>query len=184
VNRHNRRRAEDFKSGPDDGPRPTDKGTGPKGTLTNESPSMTPPPDQSTLLEQRLSYRVRAWIADGRSTDTEFTLPGLRGWMLCQTWPFPAPSAWLECLAVLSWSAICVIDTDPDQELVVRTEFARQLEYLDGTSIRRPVSLDAFRLEQTRIDLYTSLRKAAEPGSSRREFFGLPRFNSADRLAR
>jgi hypothetical protein len=141
-------------------------------------------PQPSTLLEQRLSYRVRAWVADGRSIDTEFTLPGLRGWMLCQTWPSPAPTAWLECLAVLSWSAICMIDTEPDRELNIRQELARQLEYLDGASDRRPSSLDAFRLEQTRLDLYASLRKAAEPGSSRREFFGLPRFNTADKLTR
>jgi hypothetical protein len=145
---------------------------------------MTPLPVSSTLLEQRLAYRVRAWVADGRSLDAEFTLTGLRGWMLCQTWPFPAPTAWLECLAILSWAAICMIETEPDRESIVREELARQLDYLDGASARRPASLDAFRLEQTRIDLYSNLRKAAEPGSTRREFFGLPRFNSAERLTR
>lgn len=138
--------------------------------------------DPIAQLEQQLAYRVRACVAGGRTIDTEFTLPGLRGWMLCQRWPDPAPSAWLECLAVLSWSAICAIDADPDQEVVIRGELARQLEYLDGAHVRRPQSLDAFRFEQTRLELYNSLRKAAEPGSSRREFFGLPRFNAADKL--
>lgn len=143
---------------------------------------MKPSPNPIAQLEQQLAYRVRAYLAAGRTQDAVFSLPGFRGWILCQTWPSPAPSAWLECLAVLSWSAICAIDADPEREVIVRGELSRQLDYLDGANVRRPASLDAFRSEQTRDDLYTSLRKAAEPGSSRREFFGLPRFNAADKL--
>lgn len=142
---------------------------------------MTQSPKSIAQLEQQLAYRVRAYLGAGRTQEALFTLPGLRGWMLCQTWPFPAPSAWLECLAVLSWSAICAIDADPKQESMVRNELARQLDYLDGVGVRRPASLDAFRSERTRTELYASLRKAAEPGSSRRVFFGLPRFNPADK---
>jgi hypothetical protein len=172
----------DVEVGLDHEPISSNEAAGPKGSQTDEGLSMTPPRDPTSLLEQRLEYRVRAYAAGGRAMDAEFTLLGLRGWMLCQPWPFPAPSAWLECLAVLSWSAICSIDLEPEREGVVRNELARQLEYLDGADTLRPTSLDAFRLEQTRIDLYTSLSNAAKPGSSHRERFGLPRFNAADKL--
>jgi hypothetical protein len=143
---------------------------------------MTPLPDPNVFLEQRLAYRVREYVAGGRSIDDPFTLAGLRTWMLCQAWPFPASSARLECLAVLSWSAICVIESEPEREVTVRNELSQQLAYLEDASARRPVSLDAFRAEQTCIAIYASLRKAAEPGSRRRELLGLPRFGDPDKL--
>jgi hypothetical protein len=145
---------------------------------------MTPLPDPNTLLEQRLAYRVRAYVAGGRAMDAEFTLPGLQGWMLCQAWPLPPPTAWLECLAVLAWSAICSIENDPDREQSVRDELARQMGYLEGGETPRPASLDQFRLENVRLDLYASLRQAAEPGSSRRRLLGLPRFAASDKATR
>jgi hypothetical protein len=139
---------------------------------------MTRHADPDSNLEQQLAYRVAACLADARTTDPTFTLPGLRGWMLCQRWPEAALSARLECLAVLTWSAICSIDADPDQEPSVLKELAWQIEYLGGVRALRPASLDAFQSVQARRDLYGSLRKAAEPGLSRREFFGLPRFDT------
>lgn len=142
------------------------------------------PPDPNTFLEQRLDYRVRAYAAGGRAMDVEFALAGLRVWMLSQTWPFPAPSAWLECLAALSWSAICAIDAEPEREANVRSELARQLDCLEVTAARRPTSLDELRSGQTCTDLYTSLRQAAEPGSLRRELLGLPRSGAADKATR
>lgn len=145
---------------------------------------MTSLPDPNTLLEQRLDYRVRAYIAGGRTVDPEFTLPGLRSWMLSQIWPLPAPSDWLECVAVLCWSAICSIESESEREVAVRNELRGQMDYLDGASPRRPRSLDAFRSEETRSELYASLRNAAAPGSARRESSGLPRFNAADKGTR
>lgn len=135
-----------------------------------------------TRLEQQLAYRVHAYLAEGRQQDSVFSLPALRMWMLGQTWPFPVPSTRLECLAVLSWSAICAIEAEPEREVVIRGELGRQMDYLDGANVRRPVSLDAFQPAQARIALYTNLRTAAEPGSSRRQIVGLPRFNAADKL--
>ncbi len=128
-------------------------------------------------LEQQLSYRLRAYVDGGRNQDSIFTLSGLRSWMLCQAWPTPSSSAELEVLAVLGWSAICAIDDEPEQEVAVRGELGRQLDYLHGASVRRPASLDAFHAQQARQGLYRQLQRAAEPGSSRRAFFGLPRFN-------
>ena len=149
---------------------------------SNERSTVTPPPDPHAFLEQRLAYRLREYVAGGRAVDDQFTFAGLRTWMLYQAWPFPASSDWLESLAVLTWSAICLIESEPEQEVTVRNELAQQLAYLEGSSARRPESLDAFRAQQTRVDLYASLRRAAEPGSRRREILGLPRFRFPDKL--
>ncbi len=129
-------------------------------------------------LEQQLAYRVRAYIAASPQRESEFTLSGLRIWMLSQSWPWAGRSAWLECLAVLSWSAICAIDAEPEREVVIQGELERQLDFLDGANVRRPSSLDAFRSDETRVEVYTALRAAAEPGSARRQSLGLPRFNA------
>ncbi len=146
------------------------------------APKKLTPVDPIAALEQRFIYRVHEYLADGRSIDAEFTLPGLRGWMLCQSWPEPPASAKLECLAVLSWTAICQVETDPDRESEIRRELARQLDFLDGSSSTRPATLDAILSTEGRTGTYTSLRQASEPGSNRREFWGLPRFNAAEKL--
>ena len=145
---------------------------------------MTRHTDPNISLEQQLAYRIAACLAGTRSIDLTFTLPGLRGWMLCQRWPEAAHSDRFECLAVLTWSAICSIDAAPERESIVLKELTQQIEYLGGTRVLRPASLDAFRSAQRRHDLYASLRKAAEPGSSRREFFGLPRFDTTAKAPR
>jgi hypothetical protein len=151
---------------------------------TNGRLAMTQLPVLNAHLEQQLAYRVNACVIGSRTTEQIFTLSGLRGWMLCQSWPPQALSARLECLAVLSWSAICSMDVDPEREAIALNELARQLEFLGGARIPRPSSLDAFESAQTRHELYGGLRKAAEPGSSRREFFGLPRFNPGQQSPR
>lgn len=143
------------------------------------APSMKIPPDPITVLEQRLAYRVLAYVADSRGISDEFTLRGLRGWMLCQKWPDPIASARLECLAVLSWTAICDVEAAPDSESEVRQELARQLDFLDGIINKRPATLDTLLTSQSRERAYGSLQAAAAPGSSRREKLGLPRFNVA-----
>jgi hypothetical protein len=139
------------------------------------------PVDPVANLEQRFFFRVHEYLADDRSIDAEFTLPGLRGWMLCQKWPEPDASQKLECMAVLSWTAICLVESAPEREPDVRRELARQLDYLVGSSSQRPASLDAMLSNQSRELAYASLRNAAEPGSSGRESRGLPRFNVADK---
>ncbi len=139
------------------------------------------PVDPVANLEQRFFYAVHEYLADDRSIDAEFTTPGLRGWMLCQKWPDPTASQKLECLAVLSSTAICLVESDPDREGEVRRELARQLDYLDGSSSQRPANLDELLSSQSRAVAYASLCKAAEPGSSDRESRGLPRFNVADK---
>jgi hypothetical protein len=136
-----------------------------------------------SVLEQRFAYRVREYVAGGRSIDPEFTLPGLRSWMLCQHWPDPAISRLVECLAVLSWSAICQVEAEPERELAVRSELAHQLDFLDGVDPHRPATLDTLLSPQGRTTTYANLRKAAEPGSSRRELWGLPRFNVTDKAS-
>lgn len=138
------------------------------------------PADPAATLEQRFFYRIQEYLADRRSIDAEFTLPGLRGWMLSQKWPDP-PSEKLECLAVLSWTAICQVESSPDEEDEIRRELGRQLDYLDGSSSLRPATLDTLLSADGRTEAYTSLRRAAEPGSSRREYWGLPRYNAAER---
>jgi hypothetical protein len=147
-----------------------------------KAPGKRAPVDPIAALEQRFIYRVHEYLADGRNIDAEFTLPGLRGWMLCQHWPEPAASTKLECLAVLSWTAICQVETEPDREREVRRELARQLDFLEGSSTDRPASLDALLSTKSRIGAYASLQQASEPGSARREDFGLPRFNAAEKL--
>lgn len=141
-------------------------------------------PDPLAQLEQRLAYRLRAFAMGGRNMDAEFSLPGLSNWMLSQTWPEKAPTPWMECLVVLGWSAICGAEAEPDREDIVRRELLAQLEYLDGRSDQRPVSLDAFRKEAARTGVYSSLRVASAPGSARRALNGLPRFAAADKSAR
>jgi hypothetical protein len=137
-----------------------------------------------SVFEQRFAYRVREYLAGGRSLDAEFSLPGLRSWMLCQRWPDPDVSLLLECLAVLSWSAICQAEAMPDDEFLIRQELARQLNVLEGLEPLRPPTLDIELSMQKRTDTYADLRKAAEPGSSRRELWGLPRFNAAENVSR
>lgn len=147
-----------------------------------KAPSKHAPVDPIAALEQRFIYRVHEYLADGRSIDAEFTLPGLRGWMLCQHWPEPAASTKLECLAVLSWAAICQVESDPDRENEIRRELGRQLDFLDGSSAVRPASLDVLLSKKGRTGAYASLQQASQPGSARRESFGLPRFNAAEKL--
>jgi hypothetical protein len=146
------------------------------------APKKLTPVDPIAALEQRFIYRVHEYLADGRNVDAEFTLPGLRGWMLCQKWPDPPDSPKLECLAVLSWTMICQVESDPERESEIKRELARQLDYLDGSSTKRPTTLDAVLSTEGRSGAYASLRKASEPGSTRREFWGLPRFNAAEKL--
>lgn len=140
------------------------------------------PIDPVASLEQRFTYRLSEYLADRRNTDAEFTLPGLRGWMLSQSWPDPPASEKLECLAVLCWTAMCRMESEPERESEIRHELAGQLDYLDGSSNRRPASLVAALSTPARTTTYASLRQAAEPGSSRREGLGLPRFNAVEKL--
>lgn len=146
------------------------------------TPKQLPPVDPVINLEQRFFYRVHAYLADDRNIDAEFTLLGLRGWMLCQKWPEAAESQKLEFLAVLSWNAICQAETEPSRERDIRRELACQLDYLDGSSPHRPATLDRVLSSQSRAVVYANLRKASEPGSSSREYWGLPRFNAAEKL--
>jgi hypothetical protein len=147
-----------------------------------KAPVKRAPIDPIASLEQRFIYRVHEYLAFGRNIDAEFTLPGLRGWMLCQHWPEPSASTKLECLAVLSWTAICQVESEPDREGDVRRELARQLDFLEGSSSVRPTSLDAILSKKGRAGTYASLQAASAPGSARREDFGLPRFNAAEKL--
>lgn len=133
-------------------------------------------------LEQRFAYRVQVYLTDSRSIDAEFTLPGLRSWMLSQKWPDPPTSATLECLAVLSWDAICRVDRQPGEEAAIRDELGRQFDFLTGQSSRKPATLDALLSPGARSETYLNLCEAAAPGSSSRESLGLPRFNAADKL--
>lgn len=137
--------------------------------------------DPVASLEQRFIYRLSEYLANRRSTDAEFSLPGLRGWMLSQTWPDPPASQTLECLAVLCWSAMCQMDADADREDEIRHELGMQLDYLDGSSNKRPVSLETVLSAENRADTYANLRQASAPGSSRREAWGLPRFNASEK---
>lgn len=146
------------------------------------APKKLTPADPIAALEQRFTFRVHEYLADGRSMDAEFSILGLRGWMLCQQWPDPPASQKLECLAVLTWTAICQVESDPEREREVRRELARQLDFLDGSSTKKPSTLDAVLSTKGRSGAYASLRKAAEPGSIRREHLGLPRFNAAEKL--
>mgnify|MGYP001411203049 CR=1 FL=1 len=145
-------------------------------------PEKLPPVDPNTTLEQRFAYRVQVYLANSRSIDAEFTLPGLRGWMLCQKWPDPPATSRLECLAVLSWAAICRADGEHDNEDDIRSELGRQFDFLTGQSSRKPATLDALLSPGGRRSTYTSLCTAASPGSASRETLGLPRFNAAEKL--
>ncbi|HET9662254.1 MAG TPA: hypothetical protein VFP05_18150 [Thermomicrobiales bacterium] len=134
-------------------------------------------------LEQRLMYRLQEYLADRRGIDAEFTLPGLRGWMVSQPWPeLPVPQR-LECLSVLVWSAICQVDDAPEREGEVRHELMLQLEFLEGGHIEQPPTLAQVLSETARTAIYQDLRAAANPGSMRRATWGLPRFNAADKRA-
>ena len=146
------------------------------------APKKLTPLDPDALLEQRFTYRVQAYLADNRNIDAEFTLPGLRGWMLCQKWPDPPGSATLECLAILCWAAICQVESEPERESDIRSELERQIDYLTGGKSRRPASLDTLLSRRGRANAYASLLQAAAPGSSHRVLFGLPRFNAAEKL--
>jgi len=146
------------------------------------APKKLTPIDPIAAMEQRFTYRIHEYLADGRNIDAEFTLPGLRGWMLCQSWPDPPESPKLECLAVLSWTAICQVESDPEREREIRRELARQLDFLDGTSSAKPTTLDDVLSTKGRKGAYSNLRQAAEPGSTRREFWGLPRFNAVEKV--
>lgn len=142
--------------------------------------SKSSPIDPIAALEQRFTFRLAEYLTERRSMDAEFSLPGLRGWMLSQKWPDATASRKLECLAVLSWAAICQSEADPDRENEIRHELARQLDYLDGSSNHRPATLDSTM--STRESTYASLRQASEPGSRGRVERGLPRFNVGDKL--
>lgn len=146
------------------------------------APRKHTPVDPIAALEQRFTYRVHEYLSDGRSVDAEFRLPGLRGWMLSQQWPDPPASRKLECLAVLSWNMICRAESEPEHEGDFKRELGQQLDYLDGSSARRPASLDAVLSSEGRAGTYASLRKASEPGSAHRKSCGLPRFNAAKKL--
>ncbi|MCA9859012.1 MAG: hypothetical protein KC438_04780 [Thermomicrobiales bacterium] len=141
----------------------------------------SPPIDPVVSLEQRFIYRLSEYLANRRNTDPEFSLPGLRGWMLSQTWPDPAASQTLECLAVLCWSAMCRMDADADREDEIRHELGMQFDYLEGRSNNRPASLERVLSPESRADTYANLRQASAPGSSRREALGLPRFNASEK---
>lgn len=140
------------------------------------------PVDPIAALEQRFAYRIQMYLANSRNIDLEFTLPGLRGWMLCQTWPQPPASATLECLAVLSWTAVCRMERQPADEDDIRGELAHQFDYLTGHQSRKPAALDALMSARGRRAAYASLCEAATPGSSSRVLLGLPRFNVAEKL--
>lgn len=150
--------------------------------MKSKAPQNLPPADPLVALEQRFAYRVQVYLANSRSIDAEFTLPGLRGWMLCQKWPDPPSSPTLECLAVLSWDAICQMDGQPDDEDAIRGELGRQFDYLTGQSSRKPATLDTLLSSQVRRTTYLNLREAAAPGSTSRESLGLPKFNAVDKL--
>lgn len=145
------------------------------------APKKLTPVDPIAALEQRFIYRVHEYLADGRNMDAEFSILGLRGWMLCQQWPNPPASQKLECLAVLTWTAINQVEADPDRERDIRRELGRQLDYLDGSSTKKPATLDTVLSAEGRLGAYESLRNAAEPGSSRREKLGMPRFNAQEK---
>ncbi len=146
------------------------------------APKKSNPIDPIATLEQCFRYRVQEYLADNRRIDAEFTLLGLRGWMLCQSWPDPPASRSLECLAVLMWSAIRQVEADPDGERDIRRELERQIDFLDGSSAHHPATLNALLSPSGRAAAYANLRTASAPGSARRELWGLPRFNATDKL--
>jgi hypothetical protein len=141
-----------------------------------------PPVDPVRDLEQRLAYRVHSFLSAHRQEDAEFSIHGLRVWMLSQTWPHTPQRASLECLAVLAWNAVCAADRDFFPEAEIRAELARQLDYLGGRSARRPESLAVVTTETQRARLYQSLLAAAEPGSRYRSDYGLPRYNTNEKI--
>lgn len=103
--------------------------------------------------------------------------------MISQPWPEdPAPQR-LECLAVLVWSAICQVDDTPEREREIRQELIDQLDFLEGGRKEQPPGLQKILAETTRTALYQDLQLAANPGSTRRATWGLPRFNTAEKRA-
>jgi hypothetical protein len=147
---------------------------------TEGSPPMkTPKPllplDPLAALEQQLAYRVHAYLTNQRRMAAEFTLPGLRDWMLCQTWPVAPERQSLECLAVLAWSAVCQADGAPDQEAAIRQGLIQQLDFLGGISNLRPSSLEIIESAPKRTRAYQELCSASAPGSAGRVLVGLPR---------
>lgn len=132
--------------------------------------------DPVASFEQRFAFRIYQYLANDRNADAEFTLAGLRGWMVCQTWADPPASPTLECLAVLSWTMIRQIEAAPAREAELRRELGWQLDYLGGSSARRPASLDIALAQPARATVYANLRDAAGPESTRRQSLGLPRF--------
>ena len=139
------------------------------------------PPDSSVTLEQRFIYRLQEYLANRRGIDSEFTLPGLRGWMVSQPWPEAPTSQRLECLAVLVWAAICQVDEAPEREREVRQELIHQLDFLEGGRADQPPNLPDVLAKKARTALYKDLLAAANPSSTRRATWGLPRFNTADK---
>jgi len=142
-----------------------------------------PPIDPVASFEQRFAFRIYQYLANDRNADAEFTLAGLRGWMICQTWSDPPASPTLECLAVLSWTMIRQIEAVPAREPELRRELGRQLDFLDGSSAKRPASLDVALARSARAGMYANLRDAAGPGSARRQSLGMPRFPVDERSA-
>ncbi len=140
-----------------------------------------PPLDPVVSFEQRLTFRIYQYLANDRNADAEFSLAGLRGWMICQRWSDPPASNTIACLAVLSWSMICQADAAPEQERALRYELGRQLDFLDGSSQMRPASLDVVLSQSVRDRVYADLREAAGPDSTRRQSLGLPRFSANER---
>ena len=141
-----------------------------------------PPVDPIRDLEQRLAYRVHSFLSAHRRQDAEFSVLGLRAWMLSQTWPITPQRASLECLAVLAWNAVCAADRDVLPEDEIRAELARQLDYLGGRSTRRPQSLAVVTSDHERSRLYQSLLAAAEPGSRYRSDYGLPMYSANEKV--
>lgn len=142
---------------------------------------MSQDPQHIRLFEQRFAYRVREYVNGGRANNSEFSLSGLRGWMLAQNWPEPALSQRIHWLAVLSWSAIRQAEADPSREPEIRRDLGRQLAFLDGTSPNQPQSLAPLLAEHKQAEIYADLHEAAQPGSAVRSSLGLPRFNVEDK---
>jgi hypothetical protein len=145
-------------------------------------PKKPNPIDPIVALEQRFIYRLHEYLADSRNIDAEFTLPGLRGWMLCQKWPEASSSRLLEQLGALSWTMICQVESDPNCEGELRRDLGLTLRGSNHNP-KRTTPFDAALSKEGRADAYNSLRKASEPGSLVRTSLGMPRFDAAEKAS-
>jgi hypothetical protein len=138
------------------------------------------PPDPIKELEARLSFRISEYLSNDRSSEADFSMSGLRVWMVGQRWSEPVGSAMLECLAVLCWDMIRQYEAAPEREAELRRELIRQLDYLNGRSATRPASLNIVLASAMRDRIYGNLRDASRTGSAMREALGLPRIHVDD----